>query len=68
MENLLSRTKVISIFPVKNKKLLSATVKMADNRNQILAMETALPYIHMLRLLKESYQQVQQELKKNKKE
>jgi len=55
IEQLLSRTKVLSIFPVKNKKLLRATVKMKDNASQIFAMETSLPYLYMLRQLQQSY-------------
>ena len=55
IEQLLSRTKVLSIFPVKNKKLLRATVKMKDNASQIYAMETSLPYLYMLRQLQQSY-------------
>ena len=55
IEQLLSRTKVLSIFPVKNKKLLRATVKMKDNASQIFAMEASLPYLYMLRQLQQSY-------------
>ena len=55
IEQLLSRTKVLSIFPVKNKRLLRATVKMKDNASQIFAMETSLPYLYMLRQLQQSY-------------
>ena len=55
IEQLLSRTKVVSIFATADKKLLHSVVKVRDNGVQISAMETSLPYLYMLRQLQSSY-------------
>ena len=55
IEQLLTRTKVVSIFATQNKKLLHNAVREKDNASQISAMETSLPYLYMLRQLHLAY-------------
>ena len=55
IEQLLTRTKVVSIFATQNKALLHNAVKVKDNAAQISAMETSLPYLYMLRQLYLAY-------------
>ena len=55
IEQLLTRTKVVSIFATQNKSLLHDAVKVKDNAAQISAMETSLPYLYMLRQLHLAY-------------
>ena len=55
IEQLLTRTKVVSIFATQNKALLHSAVKVKDNAAQISAMETSLPYLYMLRQLYMAY-------------
>ena len=42
VEQLLARTRVLSIFPVSNRRLLRATVKMKDNAAQVGELITGL--------------------------
>lgn len=62
IEQLLTRTKVVSIFATADKKLLHQAVKVKDNAAQISAMETALPYLYMLRQLQTAYMTAWQQL------
>ena len=55
IEQLLTRTKVVSIFATQNKALLHSAVKVKDNAAKISAMETSLPYLYMLRQLYLAY-------------
>ena len=55
IEQLLSRTKVVSIFATADKKLLHQAVRVKDNSAQISALETSLPYLYMLRQLQSAY-------------
>ena len=62
IEQLLARTKVVSIFATADKRLLHNAVRVKDNAVEITAMETALPYLYMLRQLRTAYLEAWQDL------
>ena len=62
IEQLLARTKVVSIFATADKRLLHNAVRVKDNAVEITAMETALPYLYMLRQLRTAYREAWQDL------
>ena len=62
IEQLLARTKVVSIFATADKRLLHNAVRVKDNSVEITAMETALPYLYMLRQLRTAYMEAWQDL------
>ena len=62
IEQLLARTKVVSIFATADKRLLHNAVRVKDNSVEITAMETALPYLYMLRQLRTAYLEAWQDL------